>query len=483
MSNVMNKTYIQEKLMGQPGQVVAFKKISTSPVKYDAIVKDLPINESKSIILKVTAPDNLSRIVVTNKIHTYESDPNYLKYVPSGSSSLVTSNDNEFYTLNDRVHTFYLPSMGEWIVVANKGGLSTSKVINIETTGTYEIELSYFNAYIDVTYNPGATCTCTYGTTTLTDPNNHGYYRFTVNSPGDWVIQSVDTSVPGQAVTTVHVSTAEEIITVNLDYINSTLNDNSWAVIQAITSQGLASSYWSIGDCKAIILNGSIVNGSTTLRTFNNETFYVELIGFDHNTELESNSKPTLTFQLGKKNVSVTNGVIDSTSGVKVGIYSASGFGMQTSITNSGGWENSYARNSLMPQFKNLISADLRSCLLKVTKYTDNGTSSHSGAAVVTATSDDFFLLSAYEITGSETNINTSEDDQQARYGYYTAFPSDAGRIRYRDDSTDNAQAWWTRSAYALDTDSYCMINTSGNCVSSMASTSNAISPAFVIGR
>lgn len=479
----MNKTYIQEKLMGQPGQVVAFKQISTNPVKYDAIVKDLPVNETKSIILKVTAPDNLSRIVVTNKIHTYDSSPNYLEYVPEGSSSLVTSDNNEFYTLSDNIRTFLLPSLGEWIVVANKGGLSTSKVINIETTGTYEIELSYFNAYIDVTYNPGATCTCTYGTTTLTDPNNHGYYRFTVNSPGDWVIQSVDTSVPGQAVTTVHVSTAEEIITVNLDYVESTLNDNSWAVIQAITSQGLASSYWSLGDCKAITLNGSILNGSTTLRTFNNETFYVELIGFDHNTELESSSKPTLTFQLGKKNVSVTNGVIDSTTGIKVGIYSASGFGMQTSNNNSGGWEDSYARNSLMPQFKNLIPADLRSCLLKVTKYTDNGTSSHSGAAVVTATSDDFFLLSAYEITGSETNINTSEDDKQLIYDYYNAFSSATYKLRYRDNSTTTAQAWWTRSVYASNNSSYCMINASGNCVSSTASTSNALSPAFVIGR
>lgn len=466
----MGKTYIQEKLSGTPGQVVSFKNINS---KLEAVVEDLPVDSSKSIILNVTAPDNVSRVVITNGIYTYESDPAYIQYIPRDADSLVTSNDNVFYTSTGNIHTFILPVLGDWVVVINKGGLSASKTISIESVGTYDILLSYFNAYIDVIYDAGATCTCTDGITTLTAVDTSGTYRFVVAQAGDWVVQAVSTTT-GQAIETVHVTYPDEVIVVHLSSIQSVLNDNSWSVIQAVAIQGTASNYWSIGDCKALTLNGDF----TGSKSFDNVTLYAQIIGFNHNTATESKSKPTITFQLGKKNV--TNFTPGSNNGTNIGLYSASDFKMQAASTNAGGWEYSYMRLSLLPLLKSIMSSDVTSCMMLVDKYTDNGTtnSSHTAVSNITATKDDLFLLSEYEVFGSTYNSNTNEAAAQVQYQYYA---NSGSKVRQRDTDTTNTN-WWLRSPVKSSAN-YTLVDTSGSNATAAATTSCLISPAFVIGR
>ena len=92
-----------------------------------------------------------------------------------------TSDSNEFYVQSGNVHTFYLPMLGSWTIAAVKGGISTTTSIYIERVGTYDVSLSYFNAYISVTYPIGATCTYSNGIDIYYANNTDGSYTFTVN--------------------------------------------------------------------------------------------------------------------------------------------------------------------------------------------------------------------------------------------------------------------------------------------------------------
>lgn len=479
----MEKIYIQEKLMGSPGQVVSFVSDSNLTPPYRAIVKDAPFIQGKSAILTVHAPDRYSRIVVTNGITTLESNPSYLEYVPYESDGLETLNDESFYVTENDDRVFYLPTLGEWVVAATKGGIQTQSSINIPSAGDYEITLSYFNAYIDVEYILGSICKCTNGIVTMTATDTDGSYRFTVNNPGDWVVQAVLPDGSNASAKSVYITNNQEQIFVDLtDSVNESLNSNSWSTINAITKLGLASSYWSIGDCKKIKLNGSI--GS---KTFSNKELCVELIGFDHNTAFESNSKPTLTFQLGKENV--TSFIRGNNNGTRIGLYDNSqnpAFYMQSTATNAGGWENSYMRKTLLPQVRNCLPSDLQGCLIYVKKYTDNSlNTSHTASDTVTAVYDDIFLLSEYEVFASTTYSNSNEatDQKQKQYAYYTSNSTNASRIRYKDNDTSTATAYWLRSPSRYDGSKYCYINNSGTGALGNANTGTyMISPVFVIG-
>ena len=473
----MEKIYIQEKLMGSPGQVVSFVSDSNLTPPYRAIVKDAPFIQGKSAILTVHAPDRYSRVIVTNGITTFESNPSYLEYVPDESDGLDTLNDQYFYVSESDDRVFYLPTLGEWVVAATKGGIQTQSSINIPSAGNYEISLSYFNAYIDVEYLLGSICKCTNGIVTMTATDTDGSYRFTVTNPGDWVVEAVLPNGSNASAKSVHITSNQEQVFVDLtDSVNASLNSNSWSTINAVTKLGLASSYWSIGDCKKITLNGTI--GS---RNFSNEYLFVELIGFDHNTAIETNSKPTLTFQLGKNNVTSFNR--GNNDGIRIGLYNGSGFYMQSTATNAGGWENSYMRKTLLSQFKNCLSSDLLGCLIYVNKFTDN-TGNSSLETNVTLTYDDIFLLSEYEVVGSNTNANPyeSNNSHQKQYTYYANNSTTSSRTRYRDNSTSNAVGWWLRSPYKSNSSNYCCINNSGSGSYVSASSSYLITPAFVIG-
>lgn len=482
----MSKIYLQEKLKGNPGQVVTFITDPDDNTKKKAVVQDAPFNASRGIILTVHAPDKYSRIIVSNGNTTLVSEPTYLEFVPSSSDSLTTSAGDSFYVTESDDRVFFLPSLGLWAVTATKSGIQTHTSINVPSTGSYEVSLSYFNAYIDVTYPMGSICTCTNGIITLTAPDTNGSCRFVVNSSGDWIVQAIGEDVAGQAIETVNVSSNEELVTVELEYVEVALNDNSWRIIKSITSKGLASAYWSLGDCKEVILNGNISNGSSNIKTFSSQSVYAYIIDFDHNADVESNSKPTLSFQLGKVNVS--SFVRGDDNGTRIGFY-ASGFGMNKTATNAGGWRDSFMRNRFMLDFRNCLPASgsedtLIPHLLSVKKYTDNSNSSTHNSTTVTDTYDDLFLLAPYEVFGSATtlsSVNSTESLLQTQYEYYNS--SDSARfIRYRDTATSTATSWWLRSPLTSQTSYFTIVNASGGFANSSATSNNLISPVFVIG-
>lgn len=252
------------------------------------------------------------------------------------------------------------------------------------------------------------------------------------------------------------------------------LNDVTWNYIKQMASEGKASSMWAVGDCKEIVLNGTISKLSLS-----NYSVCVFILGFNHNASLEGNN--TIHFQIGKtaltggKDICMVSGKNDD-----------SDFYMNASNTNSGGWKNSYMRNNILGtsvssysgKFIGALPADLRAVLKPVQKYTNN-TGNSSSQSAVTATTDYMFLLGEPEVFGSAPYANSYEANYQEQYAYYTSGNS---KVKYRHDSTGSAAPWWERSPVASDSSRFCGVVSGGGAYTSFANYSYGVAPAFAVG-
>lgn len=219
--------------------------------------------------------------------------------------------------------------------------------------------------------------------------------------------------------------------------VSPILDEVDWTTIREVSDAGQGSNYWSIGDRKAVTLNGTI--GKLSL---SNVTTYAFIIGFNHNSSVEGSGR--IHFQLGK--TALSGGTDVALCDSKYGNTGSDAvFRMNTTNINSGGWNNSYMRNAVCPAFKNVLPAALKNAIKSVTKYTDN-TGNSSAASAVTATTDEIFLLAEYEVFGTISRGNSNESSKQKQYDYYSAGNS---KIKYNHSATSTAVRWWLRSPSA----------------------------------
>ena len=253
------------------------------------------------------------------------------------------------------------------------------------------------------------------------------------------------------------------------------LNNNDWATISAISSAGMASNYWSVGDCHEVTLNGTVATC-----TWTNYSCYAYILGFNHNSSLEGSNR--IHFQLAK--TAQTGGTDVCFTDPYYG-DSESGFRMNTTPTNSGGWRNSNMRNTLCGTsltsysgtFIGVIPAALRAALKSVTKYTNN-TGKNSASSAVTATTDYIFLLAEYEVFGATTYANSTEASYQAQYAYYSAGNS---KIKYKHSDTTTTVFWWLRTPNASTTYAFVFVNRSGYVGNDAPDYSYGFAPCFCV--
>ena len=257
--------------------------------------------------------------------------------------------------------------------------------------------------------------------------------------------------------------------------VSPILNENEWDVISAVSTAGEGENYWSVGDCKEIILDGTV--GVLTLSNFTTCAF---IIGFNHNSSVEGSGR--IHFQFGKTALSggtdicFTDSKYNNTGG---------GFRMNTTNTNSGGWASSNMRteicgtslSSYSGTFIAVLPAALRAVLKPVTKYTDN-TGNSSEASAVTATTDYIFLLSEYEVFGAISYGNTNEKSKQAQYAYYSAGNR---KIKYQHGSTSTAAYWWLRSPRSNISEYFVYVNAGGKVDRYDAYRSYGFAPGFCV--
>ena len=329
---------------------------------------------------------------------------------------------------------------------------------------------------IIVSVTSGATVTATKGSKVVSGTSVNGTCTLTVPEAGTW---SVKATRNGQTSDTKSV-TFTDSYAVALSFVSAVLNDNDWATIKTVSDKGEGANYWSIGDRKAVTLNGTV--GHLTL---SNYTTYAFIIGFNHNQELEGANR--IHFQLGKTARSGGTDVALCDSSYLSKVSGSGFFAMNSNETNYGGWEAADMRfgicgTSLSSAAGTIIAAipeALRATLKSVTKYTDNAAfGSGSSESNITATTDYFFLPSEYEVFGSITYANSNEASKQAQYAYYSAGNS---KIRNKHDEPNAAANWWLRSPCANETADFVFVGTTGVSNFVTASYSIGFAPGFCV--
>lgn len=258
---------------------------------------------------------------------------------------------------------------------------------------------------------------------------------------------------------------------------SSVLDENTWEQISEASSSGIAENIWEVGDRKQVTINGTV--GSLSLSNFSTYAF---IIGFNHNSSREGSGR--IHFQIAKTALSGGTDICFTDGSYNSSSFLAA-FRMNTSNTNSGGWEDSYMRNTICGTSKSTTSgrimgaipAELRNALKSVTKYTNNNGSS-SASSAVTATTDYFFLLSEYEVFGNITYSNTYEANYQQQYAYYSAGNS---KVKYQHNSTGSAARWWLRSPIAGASNLFALVYTGGTVGNRDAYYSLGFAPGFCV--
>ena len=327
-----------------------------------------------------------------------------------------------------------------------------------------------------VTVSAGATVTATNGSKTITGTSDStGVCTLTVPEIGTW---SVSATLDGKTSDTKAV-TITDSYAVSLNFVYPTLNKNTWETIKDISDAGQGANYWSVGDRKAVTLNGTV--GQLTL---SNYTTYAFIIGFNHNASLEGENR--IHFQLAKTALSGGTDVALCDSYYSSYNNTGVGFVMNTGNSNFGGWASSNMRTnicgiSLSSYSSTIIAAipaALRAVLKSVTKYTDNTGGGNPSANNVTATTDYFFLLSELEVFGSISRANPNEASKQAQYAYYSAGNS---KIKYKHNGTAAAAIWWLRSPSTTTSNVFVDVTTGGTVDINIAYYSLGFAPGFCV--
>ena len=370
-----------------------------------------------------------------------------------------------------------LPEAGTWSVKATLNG-QTSDTKSVSVVDSYAVALTFFSATITVNVDSGASVTLKKGGTTIATKTSNGTAVFTVTETGTYTVTATKN---GQTTSgSVNVVSGTTSYALTLSFVSSTLNNNEWSVIKSVSDAGQGANYWSIGDRKAVTLNGTV--GKLSL---SNVTTYAFIIGFNHNASVEGANR--IHFQLAKTALSGGTDVCLCDSSYNSTVSTTGYFSMNSSRTNSGGWASSQMRTNIcgtsLSSYSGtiiaVIPAALRAVLKSVTKYTDNtANGGGSTASYVTATTDYFFLLSEFEVFGSISYGNTNEKNKQAQYAYYSAGNS---KIKYKHDGTSTAAFWWLRSPYASNSYRFVFVGTDGTVNGDNAYSSLGFAPGFCV--
>ena len=297
---------------------------------------------------------------------------------------------------------------------------------------------------------------------------------------------------------------------------NSVLNNNSWKVISGIAQAGTGDTYWDIGDCKEIILNGKI--GGDTLIHFVNFVTYIYILDFNHpiNKTIADNNiifggfKTALNSGIdialcdSKYNNSATSGLYFNMNHKRV----------DATIQNSnyGGWKGCDFRYDILgatetspnpynaakttsttgtdatttaiisPIVNTLMAAlpsDFRNVLRLHTHYVDNKGGNTSNADInVTKVVDAIFLLSEFEIYGKRSYANNYEQNHQKQMAYYA---NGNNKIKYKHNATNTAACWWESSTLYNLAYGFCDVETRGTAGNRNTRISYGVAPAFKV--
>lgn len=317
-----------------------------------------------------------------------------------------------------------------------------------------------------VNVDSGATVTAKKGSVAVSAVSENGQAVLELDEAGTYTV-----SASKDGTTTPDVKTATVPQELTLSFVAAELNTNSWEMIKAVSDAGQGANYWSVGDTKDVTLTGNwqdLIMSNVTVKAF--------IIGFDHNSAVEGTNRiHFLMGKIGTKMVAFCDNLYDHKTS---GAY----FTMNTTDTNSGGWEASRMRNTVLGNSNTpdnplqgslmaVLPEDLRAVMKPVTKWTQN-----NSPLMATATTDYTFLMAEFEIFGARTYANSDEQSKQAQYDYFKAGNP---KVFYKHSATTTAVRAWLRSPNASYSGSFCSVAASGAAYDYYASYSLGVAPGF----
>jgi len=316
-----------------------------------------------------------------------------------------------------------------------------------------------------------------------------------------------------QAAGTNHTAPANKTYTVTV-MLSSVLNNVSWADISAASKAGTGDTYWNVGDCKEITLNGKI--GSQL--TLTNQKLCVFILDFNHamNGTAENNIiwggfKTALTdgVDVALVDAKYNTNVMDGTVCFNMNHKSTTSAGNGYYGTNYGGWKGTDLRYDILgatstapseynqlkstsnvgydataatltsPKADTLLAAlpsDLRNVIRLWTCWVDAVGNSSNVDANIKSTVDAITLLAEPEIFASRSYANEYEKNHNTRMAYYE---NGNGTIKKKHSDTASSCWWWECSPYSGNDYNFCGVDTYGGASGNFAYTSFALAPAF----
>ena len=233
------------------------------------------------------------------------------------------------------------------------------------------------------------------------------------------------------AADTNYTAPASKQCSVTVSLLKDNFADNEWSEIIAACQSGNVPASWVVGNYKNMTING--------------KAYRIDIIGKNHDTYAAGGTAP-LTFQM--------HDCYDETKQ------------MNSSNTNSGGWQNSAMRTTHLPAILNMMPAEVKAAIRDVQKKSSAGNQSSS----IQTTNDKLFLLSEIEIFGSTTYSFAGEGKQ---YDYYKAGNSKVKNL------SGSAYIWWERSPYSSDSTLFCAVYSGGSADANYAGYSFGVAFGF----
>lgn len=233
------------------------------------------------------------------------------------------------------------------------------------------------------------------------------------------------------AADTNYTAPASKQCSVTVSLLKDNFADNEWSEIIAACQSGNVPASWVVGNYKNMTING--------------KAYRIDIIGKNHDTYAAGGTAP-LTFQMH-----------DCYTETKQ---------MNSSNTNSGGWQNSAMRTTHLPAILNMMPAEVKAAIRDVQKKSSAGNQSSS----IQTTNDKLFLLSEIEIFGSTTYSFAGEGKQ---YAYYQAGNSKVKNL------SGSADRWWERSPFSSDSAFFCYVYSNGDAGAANAGNSRGVAFGF----
>ncbi len=139
---------------------------------------------------------------------------------------------------------------------------------------------------------------------------------------------------------------------------------------------------------------------------------------------------------------------------------------MNTSCTNSGGWEAAPLRTWCNTTYRDALPAGLKPIFKQFKVTTANGTGSGSTVSI-----DYFSLFSEKEVFGTTSGADSTAESANTQLDY---FKTPQNRVKKVDGST---YFWWERSPHSRYSYKFCIVNDGGDARTSDADVRHGLAP------